>query len=100
MGRGIHINFELVPLSMGQAGRGGGGSQFPRLGVPQREDMKHVNLGELGIFPRPRAYMEGESSEFLYISDIIHPHISEYFPHITSYFPYLFSYFTHISQVL
>ena len=32
---------ELAPLSIGQA-RGGGGSQFPGLGVPQKKDMKYV----------------------------------------------------------
>ena len=39
MGRGTWKNFDLILLS----GWGGGGSQFPGLGVPQRKDMKHVN---------------------------------------------------------
>ena len=36
------------------AGGGGWGSQFPRLGVPQRKDMKHVKRKkQLGIPHKP-----------------------------------------------
>ena len=42
MGRGTWKNFELNLLF----GGGEGGSQFPDLGVPQRKDMKHVNMKE------------------------------------------------------
>ena len=43
MGRGTWKNFEPILWSWE---RGGGGSQFTGLGVPQRKDMKHVNKGE------------------------------------------------------
>ena len=43
MGRGTWKNFELNLLFRGE---GGYGSQFPGLGVPQRKDMKHVNMKE------------------------------------------------------
>ena len=47
MSREIWKNSELVPLSMGQARRRGGvDSQSPGLGVPQRKDMKHVNMSK------------------------------------------------------
>jgi len=40
MNRGTWKNFEFILLFRGG---GGGGSQFPGLGVSQRKDMEHVD---------------------------------------------------------
>ena len=44
IGRGTWKNFKLILWS--REGLGGGDSQFSSLGVPQRKDMKHVNMKE------------------------------------------------------